>query len=332
MSSVGGFAGYSEFDITISNCYSKGNVTRSSGTSTTVAGFVGYNYGGTIEQCYSTGTVVYDGGINPTDMGFAGYDEEGTYSNNFFDATSSNQTTGIGATAKTTTEMKTKSTFTAAGWSESVWFMDNEINDGYPYLAWQNPDGTPMPAEIVSFSATPKGRGVELAWSTATEVNNYGFNIERRMKDELGSMNWGKIGFVEGRGTTNAPQSYSFIDNSASGTVVYRLKQIDRDGSFEYSNQVEVTIAAPKEFALMQNHPNPFNPTTAINYTLPVAGHVSLKVFDILGKEVATLVNGVQDAGAKIASFNASQLPSGIYFYTLRTQNFSATRKMMLLK
>jgi hypothetical protein len=201
-----------------------------------------------------------------------------------------------------------------------------DVTDG-----WISSDNA-MPAELVSFTATPKGRGVELAWKTATEVNNYGFDIEKRMKDELGIMNWVKLGFVEGRGTTNAPQSYSFIDNSASGTVAYRLKQIDRDGSFEYSNQVEVTVAAPVEFALMQNHPNPFNPSTSIRYQVAAPGHVSLKVYDILGKEVATLVNGMQDAGAKIAKLDASQLPSGIYFYTLRTSNFTATKKMLLLK
>ncbi|MHB1050224.1 MAG: LamG-like jellyroll fold domain-containing protein [Bacteroidota bacterium] len=207
---------------------------------------------------------------------------------------------------------------------------------------WVSSD-VPMPVELHDFTARINGRGVELAWRTATEVNNYGFDVERKELSHrlIGSLNqstdesinhWTKIGFVEGNGTTNAPKSYTFIDGSASGTVAYRLKQIDRDGSFEYSNQVEVTIAAPNEFALMQNHPNPFNPVTSINYTLPVAGHVSLKIYDMLGKEVATLVNGVQDAGAKIASFDASQLPSGIYFYTLRTNNFNATRKMMLVK
>ena len=194
---------------------------------------------------------------------------------------------------------------------------------------------TPLPVELTSFTAVTKGRGVELVWSTATEVNNYGFEIERMELNHqsIGSLNqWTKIGFVEGNGTTNAPKSYTFVDGSASGTVAYRLKQIDRDGSFEYSNQVEVTIAAPKEFALMQNHPNPFNPATAINYTLPVEGHVTLKIYNLIGKEVATLVNGVQDAGVKVAQFDASQLPSGIYFYTLRTNNFSAMKKMLLVK
>jgi hypothetical protein len=205
----------------------------------------------------------------------------------------------------------------------------------------------PLPVELTSFTAVAKGRGVELAWSTATEVNNHGFEIERRASGGLhleggAHLAWEKIGFIEGHGTTNAPQSYTFVDGNATGTLLYRLKQIDRDGSFEYSNQVEVTVAAPAEFALMQNHPNPFNPATSINYTLPASGFVTLKVYDMLGKEVATLVNGMQDAGVHIVKFSAgggsafggdaSQLPSGIYFYTLRTNTFSATKKMLLVK
>jgi hypothetical protein len=190
-------------------------------------------------------------------------------------------------------------------------------------------DNAPLPVELTSFSATVKGTGVELVWKTATEINNHGFEIERSEKQ---NGIWNKIGFVEGHGTTNAPKSYSFVDASAVGTISYRLKQVDNDGSFEYSNQVEVTVAAPVEFALMQNHPNPFNPATSIRYQVAAPGHVSLKVYDMLGKEVATLVNGMQDAGAKIAKLDASQLPSGIYFYTLRTNNFTATKKMLLLK
>jgi hypothetical protein len=192
--------------------------------------------------------------------------------------------------------------------------------------AWSQ---APLPVELTSFTGIVKGTGVELAWRTATELNNHGFEIERSEKQ---NGIWNKIGFVEGHGTTNAPKSYSFVDASAVGTVSYRLKQVDNDGTFEYSNQVEVTVASPAEFALMQNHPNPFNPATSINYTLPASGFVTLKVYDMLGKEVATLVNGMQDAGAKIAKLDASQLPSGIYFYTLRTNNFTATKKMLLLK
>jgi hypothetical protein len=215
--------------------------------------------------------------------------------------------------------------------------------DGQLPLPIVTGDVDPLPVELTSFTAIAKGKNVELKWNTATETNNYGFDVEKkRMKDDLGNMNWDNIGFVEGHGTTNSPKSYTFIDGSASGTVVYRLKQVDRDGSFEYSNQVEVTVASPAEFALMQNHPNPFNPATSIRYQVAAPGHVSLKVYDMLGKEVAVLVNGVQDAGVHIVKFSAgggsafggdaSQLPSGIYFYTLRTNNFNATKKMLLVK
>jgi hypothetical protein len=122
------------------------------------------------------------------------------------------------------------------------------------------------------------------------------------------------------------------LDKSASGKVQYRLKQIDFDGQFEYSTVIEVDAGLPKEFALAQNYPNPFNPTTVINYQLPVAGNVSLKVYDVLGKEVMTLVNGRQEAGDYNVSLNAASLSSGVYFYRLQSGNFVQTKKMMLVK
>ena len=192
-----------------------------------------------------------------------------------------------------------------------------------------------LPVELTSFNAIAKGKGVELAWHTANETNNYGFEVERKMSSLVFARDddWSKIGFVEGNGTTNAPKSYSFVDNSASGKTSYRLKQIDRDGKFEYSQTVEVNVAsAPKEFALLQNHPNPFNPSTSIQYQIAAPGHVSLKVYDMVGREVATLVNGMQDAGVKNVQFDASHMPSGIYFYTLQTSSFTTTKKMSLIK
>lgn len=189
-------------------------------------------------------------------------------------------------------------------------------------------DKVPLPVELTSFTASVKGRGVELAWMTATEVNNHGFEIE---KNTGGA--WKNIGFVKGHGTTNAPQSYSFIDASAKGTVTYRLKQIDRDGKFEYSPAVEAVVAQTvTAYGLDQNYPNPFNPSTQISYQLVAAGHVTLKIYDMLGKEVASLVDGVRPAGEHTAQFDASRLPSGIYFYTLRTNNFNSTKKMLLVK
>lgn len=185
-----------------------------------------------------------------------------------------------------------------------------------------------LPVELTSFSADVLNNGVRLSWTTASELNNSGFEVQRSNNQT----NWTALGFVRGAGTTTEAQSYSFVDASASGKVFYRLKQVDFDGQFEYSNIIEVNAGLPKTFALEQNYPNPFNPSTAIAYQLPAASNVSLKVFDMLGKEVATLVNGRQEAGAYTVNFNANQLSSGIYFYRLQAGNFVQTRKMMLVK
>jgi hypothetical protein len=194
--------------------------------------------------------------------------------------------------------------------------------------------GNPLPVELASFTAERAWNGVTLNWKTATETNNYGFEIQRSAVSPQQSGNiWSKIGFVEGNGTTNAPKSYSFTDKAVAGKTSYRLKQIDRDGKFEYSQTVEVTAAtAPKEFALTQNYPNPFNPTTAIGYQLSANSFTTLKIYDAIGREVATLVNEVKEAGSYSAQFDGTKLSSGLYFYKLTTNQFSSIRKMLLLK
>ncbi len=186
-----------------------------------------------------------------------------------------------------------------------------------------------FPVELVSFTGTANRTNTDLRWSTATELNNYGFEIQRKAID-----NWNKVGFVDGNGTTNTPKTYSYTDNDlSSGKYSYRLKQIDRDGKFTYSQSIEVTIGeVPKEFALAQNYPNPFNPSTVISYQLPANSAVSLKVFDAIGREIATLVNEVKEAGSYSVQFNASHLSNGIYFYTIKAGNFTATKKLTLLK
>ncbi len=219
----------------------------------------------------------------------------------------------------------------------------------------------PLPVELTSFSAQIQNKSVILEWKTATEVNNYGFDVERLMTNDLmtndgGSHwslvngHWEKIGFVEGHGNSNSPKSYTFTDNLALARLAsgnarqahnlnlarlqYRLKQIDFDGSYKYSDVVKLNVDTPSEYTLGQNFPNPFNPTTVISYQLPEAENVSLKVYDVLGKEVATIVDKFQQAGVYNSQFSISnyQLSSGIYFYTLRTKDFVKTKKMLILK
>jgi hypothetical protein len=188
----------------------------------------------------------------------------------------------------------------------------------------------PMPVELTSFTASVTNNAVALRWNTATEVNNYGFDIERRV---IASSTWTKIGFVSGNGTSNTSHSYSYADNSAgSGTYAYRLKQIDNDGTYKYSQESEVTIVSPKSTVLHQNYPNPFNPTTQISYDVAAVGTVRLAVYDILGREVAVLVNEQKEPGSYTAQFNASQLSSGIYFSKLTANQFLSVHKMTLMK
>lgn len=186
-----------------------------------------------------------------------------------------------------------------------------------------------LPVELTSFYSQIKGNAVTLNWNTTTEVKNYGFDIER--KNKKGS--WKKIGFVEGAGNSNSPKSYSFIDkNVTDGVYLYRLKQIDTDGSYEYSNEIDVTIKTTDKFALKQNYPNPFNPSTKIEYSIPYSENVLIKVYDVLGREVETLLNEYKNAGTYEIEFNATELTSGLYFYKIISGNKTETRKMMLVR
>ena len=192
-----------------------------------------------------------------------------------------------------------------------------------------------LPVELTSFTASVKNTSVNLKWSTATEINNYGFEIERTVNTSipLSVTKWEKIGFVSGSGNSNSQKDYSFNDSYPTGgsSFRYRLKQIDNDGTFSYSDGVEVEIV-PNKFELSQNYPNPFNPGTTIRYSMPQQGNVTLKVYDVLGNKVATLVNETQSAGKYEVRFDASQLSSGIYFYQLKTDNYYEIKKMTLIK
>jgi photosystem II stability/assembly factor-like uncharacterized protein len=187
-----------------------------------------------------------------------------------------------------------------------------------------------VPVELTSFTGNVNNLGqVILNWETATEINNQGFEIERRTEDS----DYRTIGFVEGYGSTTEQRSYLYKDmNAENGINYYRLKQVDFNGSYEYSSEVEVDVTSPLTFALEQNYPNPFNPSTNIKYSVPETGNVKLSVYNTVGEEVAVLVNGFSQSGFFEVSFNASSLPSGVYLYKLQSANSVQTKKMMLLK
>jgi len=193
--------------------------------------------------------------------------------------------------------------------------------------------GRTIPVELVSFTAEVNDNNVLLSWVTASEINNQGFQVERRETKDERSGDWNNIGYINGKGTTTEQQAYSYTDkNLTAGKYLYRLTQLDFDGSFEYSKIVEIEVKIPFEFFLSQNYPNPFNPGTQIKYSIKEAGLVQLRVYDILGKEIANLVNTNKEAGDYSVDFNAAQLPSGIYVYRMQSGDFVSSKKMILIK
>lgn len=340
---IGGFIGHLA-DATISQCYSRGNITGgmrvggfigtfdfgtvndsyATGSATALngeaGGFTGHLGYGTMDHCYSTGMV-----SGSTKGGLVGVMGSATVTNSYWDMETSDAAVSAGGTGKYSWQMKYSATY--AGWSMTIWTLDAGFNDGYPALHWQNPSGTQLTVELSSFTADIKGHSVELHWSTATEQNNHGFEVQRRETED-----WVTLGSIAGHGTTNVPQSYSFVDGAIHGMVRYRLKQIDNDGSISYSKTIGSGSVSPSRSMLEQNYPNPFNPVTTIRYSLPVAGFVTLKVYNILGTEVATLIHNRQEAGINTVPFDASTLSSGIFYARLNSGGYTNVIKMMLVK
>ncbi|HAY33641.1 MAG TPA: T9SS type A sorting domain-containing protein [Ignavibacteria bacterium] len=187
----------------------------------------------------------------------------------------------------------------------------------------------PLPVELNSFTATADNGNVILSWTTSMEMNNTGFDIERKTESV-----WGKIGFIEGKGNSDVLSDYTFIDKKLNpGSYNYRLKQIDFNGNFEYYDLSGfVNIGVPNTFKLSQNYPNPFNPSTRIDFALPNNSNVILKIYDLTGKEVETVLNDFRTAGYYTVNFNASNLASGIYYYKLTAGNDIAVNKMVVVK
>jgi len=191
----------------------------------------------------------------------------------------------------------------------------------------------PIPVEFVSFTAEVINGNVELHWQTATETNNAGFEVERAFLNSPERETWEALGFVNGNGTRTEPISYSFINESVqSGVYQYRLKQIDFDGTSNYSEEIEIEVTIPIGFILYQNYPNPFNPSTKIKFKISDFGFSSLNVYDVLGNEVATLLNEELSAGEYEVEFSGNGLTSGIYFYQLKAGSYTETKKSILLK
>jgi hypothetical protein len=188
----------------------------------------------------------------------------------------------------------------------------------------------PFPVELSSFTVTVKNYIVKLNWRTETEVNNYGFEIERKSTDET---DWKLITFVEGYGNSNSPKQYSYADSNPIGgsKFHYRLKQIDNDGQFEYSNILEIELK-PVQYALYQNYPNPFNPSTKIKYSVAKLGLVTIGIYNSIGEQVVLLMNENKSPGNFEVEFDGTNLPSGVYFYKLETDKFIDVKKMILLK
>ncbi len=199
----------------------------------------------------------------------------------------------------------------------------------YPYRGADEGD-IPLPVELAGFAANVSGNSVTLNWSTASEINNHGFDVERKSV----TTNWTKVGFVPGYGTTAEIKNYSFTDNNLNtGSYNYRIKQIDHNGTYAYYSLSEtIEIGAPDVFELAQNYPNPFNPVTSIKYSVAKESNVNLTIFNSIGQEVALLVNETQQPGKYTINFDASSLSSGVYYYKIIAGDFISIKKMMLIK
>ena len=215
---------------------------------------------------------------------------------------------------------------------DAIWFFAPDGSDTtviyLDAVSWDSTEA--IPVELVSIEASVNNNHVDLRWITSTETNNKGFEIQRRITNS----SFESIAFINGKGTSTQVMGYSYSDKvNQAGTYYYRLKQVDFDGTYQYSNEVMVNvIALPGQYALAQNYPNPFNPSTSIEFVLTQSGLVNLSVFNLLGEKVAELVNEVKESGNHTVAFDASKLSSGTYIYTLNVNSKTVTKKMTLIK
>lgn len=368
--------GISDSDGTFGGDYTTGDFARSSTTtSETIGGFYAFSDGGDIRFMiqptgvdWEPGTVVLKiqnvTGSNLTKLNiqydiYVNNDQGRSSSFNFSYSTDNSSYTDIGSLDYTSTAASdTNGMVKVSTKTTSITGLSISINS-FIYIRWSgaavdgsgsrdefaldnillSPENAPLPVELTSFSALPNGNSVQLNWSTATEVNNFGFDVERASSSTSHRQGWKKIGFVAGHGNSNSPINYSFIDkNPLWGTsFYYRLKQVDVDGKFEYSDALFVNLNVSDKPKLLQNSPNPFNPSTSIKFFIPNQSDVTIKVYDLLGREVTTLINNNLGEGFHIVFWNGVDnhgefVSSGVYLYRLTAGDFVETKKMLLLK
>ncbi len=344
---TGGLIGYNISGSSVRNSYSTGTVV---GTNM-AGGLIGRNAGGIIDNSYSTGSVSGNSDVG----GLLGYNS-GTVNNSFWDTQTSGQASSAGGTGKTTAQMKTQSTFTDAGWdfeiettngTNNYWDIDgtNSINNGYPFLSWQNGEDVSLPVELTSFTADNSRAGeITLHWVTESEIENLGFILERGAESEDGTTaEWTEIASyitdesLRGQGSVTYRTEYSFTDKTVEPGVTYdyRLADVSYAGEKVYHalNVLGVAVTEiPEEFALFPAYPNPFNPETVIRYQLSADSDVSLQIYDLKGQMIETLLNKTQDPGFYKVNWKPNNLPSGVYFCKLTIGDRVSTQKLILLK
>lgn len=364
---VGGLVGYNP--ATVSNCYSTGDVTRSSGSpESSFGGCVGYNGSGTIEYSYSTGGVFYAGTTDPIDKGFVGLKTSSgnTFSNNFFDSTASNQTSdAVGsATPKTTAEMKAVRTFTDVEWSlglssawdfetnpyddianNNYWDMDLNgiINNGYPYLAWEDGEDVSLPVILTEFKVEWQGGGVVLQWTTESELENLGFIISRKLKGQSSKYetvaSYLTDAALQGQGSTTERHDYQYIDYAVQPGMIYeyRLGDVDFSGKIDWQAEAEIKIGigdvpVATEFGLQKAFPNPFNASVTLCYCLSDDGKTSLTVYNLRGQLVEVLISADALKGTYSVNWQPQYLSTGVYIVRLQSGNRTTFRKIEYVK
>ena len=336
---IGGFVGENMASSIIRNSYSRGNIVSNGGVS--VGGFAGENQGtnGTIDTCYSTGNVSGGssmGGLVGTNGGFV--------DSSFWDTETSGQSSSAGGAGKTTTQMKTQSTF--SGWDfSSTWGIGGGINNGYPYLLHTGDHS--LPVQAMNFVATTDMNSVTISWTTQSEEDNAGFDVLRQEISAGGSRisDWELISSystnynLKGLGTSTTGRSYDFTDNHvvSGGTYQYKIQSVSTNGTTKDLSTLSVTVNVPKAYALYQNYPNPFNPTTTIRFDLKEQSNVTLDIYNVLGQRVIEENRGTMNAGGYNETVNMDRFASGVYFYRIAAvgndgQRFVAIKKLVLMK